>query len=91
METFIRQYGVVTTDWSERKKLQHLLANLKDDAAEFAFDLDQEVLDDYQELVDELEKRFDTKETRETHVRQFYNRKFKRGDTVREFASDLKR
>ena len=90
-KTFIRQYEVISADWSERKKLQHLLANLKEDAAEFAFDLDQEVLDDYQELVDELEKRFDTKETRETHVRQFYNRKFKRGDTVREFASDLKR
>ena len=90
-KTFIRQYEVVSSEWTERKKLQHLLANLKEDAAEFAFDLDQEILDDYEDLVDELEKRFDTKETRETHVRQFYNRKFKRGDTVREFASDLKR
>jgi hypothetical protein len=42
-------------------------------------------------LVEELEKRFTTRETRETHVRQFYSRKFGRGDTIREFASDLKR
>ena len=90
-KTFIRQYEVVTSEWTERKKLQHLKANLKDDAAEFAFDLEQEILDDYEDLVEELGKRFDIKETKETHVRQFYNRKFKRGDTVREFASDLKR
>jgi hypothetical protein len=90
-QTFWRQFEAVTATWPETKKLQHLLANLRGDAAEFTFDLEPSILQDYYELVEELEKRFTTRETRETHVRQFYSRKFGRGDTIREFASDLKR
>ena len=90
-QTFLRQFESVTYRWREGRKLQHLLASLRGDAAEFAFDLDPDILDDYEVLVAELEKRFHTRETRETHVRQFYSRKFKRGESIREYASDLKR
>ena len=90
-QTFIRQFESVTWQWNEERKLQHLLASLRGDAADFVFDLERHILNDYRYLVAELENRFITRESRETHVRQFYGRKFKRGETIREFASDLKR
>jgi len=90
-QTFIRQFEAMTFNWSANKKLQHLLASVRGEAAEFVFDLDPDVIAEYHELVDELDKRFTTRETRETHVRQFYSRKFRRGENIREYASDLKR
>ena len=88
--TFIRQFEAITCSWSENERLQHLLTCLKGDAADFAFDLDRAVLNNYDLLVEELHKRFHTKETRQTKVRKFYNRKLQKDETLCQFAGDLK-
>ena len=88
--TFIRQFEAITFSWSENERLQHFLTCLQADAADFAFELDQAILKNYDELIEELHKRFHTKETRQTKVRQFYNRRLQREETLRQFAGDLK-
>ena len=67
-----------------------LLANLTDEAADFAFELDNYVRQDYNLLVEELERRFKTTETPQTCARQFYRRRLRSGESVKQFASDLK-
>ena len=42
-----RQFEAIICSWSENERLQHLLTCLKGDAADFVFDLDQAVLNDY--------------------------------------------
>ena len=88
--TFIRQFEAITSSWSDDERLQHMLPCLRGEAADFAFELDQRILDEYDLLVEELHKRFQTKETRQTKVRKFYNRKLQRGETLRQYAGDLK-
>ena len=89
--TFIRQYEAITFRWNNRKKLQYLLSCLQGDAADFAFNLEEDVLDDYYALTEELERRFHVRETRQTKVRKFYSRKLRKDESIREYAADLKR
>ena len=89
--TFIRQYEAITFRWNNRKKLQYLLSCLQGDAADFVFNLEEDVLEDYYALTDELDRRFHIRETRQTKVRKFYSRKLRKEESIREYAADLKR
>lgn len=91
-ETFIRQFEALAANgrWSEDEKLGHLWAALSDDAADYAFELEPEILESYVALVTQLERRFKVKHTRETHQRLFYSRVMKSGENYRQFAADLK-
>lgn len=89
-KTFINQFEAITTTWPEEEKLYHLLASLSGDAADFTFELQEHVREDYYQLVDELERRFKTTETPQICARQFYRRKLRSGETIKQFAADLK-
>ena len=41
--TFIRQFEAITFQWNNRKKLQYLLSCLHGDAADFVFNLEEDV------------------------------------------------
>jgi len=90
-KTFIRQFEAISSGWSYGRKLQYMISSLQGDAADYAFQLDPSALEDYHALVEELERRFDIKETRQTKVRQFYSRRLRRGESIREYAAELKR
>jgi hypothetical protein len=91
--TFIRQFEAIalTAHWNQEEKLHYLLVSLKEEAAEYAFDLEDEILGDYDALVHELSLRFRITHTRESSQQTFYNRKIKPNETLREYAADLKR
>ena len=89
-ETFIRQFETITRRWSDDRKLSHFLSNLKGEAAEFAFDLEPEVVNHYPLLLEEMEKRFITRETRQSKLRAFFNRRYTPRETLSEYAADLK-
>ncbi len=89
--TFIRQFESITHGWKEEDKLHHLIVCLADDAADYVFELDQTILDNYELLVEELHRRFHVKETRLSYSKQFYSRHLNKGETIIEFAADLKR
>ena len=88
--TFINQFEAITEDWPTHQKLYHMLASLTGEAADYAFELDSYIRQDYEYLVEELQRRFKTTETPQTCARQFYRRRLRSGETLKEFASDLK-
>ena len=91
--TFIKQFQAIAQNarWSMEQKLHFLLVSLKDEAAEYAFDLRAGILADYDLLVHELDLRFHVSSTRDTSQQLFYNRKIRPTENLREFAADLKR
>jgi hypothetical protein len=89
-KTFINQFEAITRDWSEDQKLYHLLTCLSGDAADFVFELESHIRGSLDLLVEELERRFKTTETPQTCARQFYRRKLRSGETIKQFAADLK-
>ena len=88
--TFRSQFEAVTADWDDDERLYHLLANLTGEAADFAFELEDHIRQDFDSLVDELERRFKVIETPQTCARQFYRRKLRSGETMKQFAANLK-
>lgn len=68
----------------------HLWASLSDEAADYTFELESDILEDYDALVLQLERRFRVKHTRETSQRLFYSRTMKPGENFRQFAAALK-
>ena len=89
--TFIKQFQAIamTAHWTEQEKLHYLLVSLKQEAAEYAFDLEDEILEDYDTLVHELALRVTS--TRDSSQQLFYSRKIKPQESLREYAADLKR
>ncbi len=73
------------------KKVNHLLVSLRDEAADFACNLEKYILADYQDLRYELTQRFQVKLTRESWQNQFYGRKLKKWESSQSYAADLKR
>ena len=71
--------------------MQYLLVSLKKGAAEYAFDLEDEILEDYDTLVHELAQRFQVTTTRDSSQQSFYSRKIKSQESLRKYAADLKR
>ena len=89
-QTFINQFEAVTHYWPVDQRLHHLLASLTGEAADYVFDLDRGSRSNYFHLVEELERRFHVAETPQTCARQFYRRKLRSTETLRQFAADLK-
>ena len=58
--TFIKQFQSIgmTVHWTEQEKLHYLLVSLKEEAAKYAFNLEDDILEDYDALVHELALRF---------------------------------
>ena len=90
--TFIKQFEAIATNarWCEAEKLHYLLVSLKEDAADYAFDLEADILTDYNSLVHELELRFHASCGKDAGQRLFYARKLKPSETLRQYAADLK-
>ena len=76
---------------SGEEKLHYLLVSLKDEAAEYAFDLESDILEDYDTLVHELDLRFHVTSTTDSYQQLFYSRKIRPNESLREYAADLKR
>lgn len=78
--------------WNEQEKLNELLPRLQGAAGEFVYEqLSYTIRTDYQALVDEINNRFRVVETKKTFGVQFSNRTQKPGESVEEFAAELKR
>ena len=67
--TFIKQFQAIAQNaqWSQEEKLHYLLVFLKDEAAEYGFDLEADILEDYDTLVHELDLRFHVTSTTDSY------------------------
>jgi hypothetical protein len=78
--------------WSIEEKLDNLLPRMEGAAAEFVFSqLPSRLLNNYTALVAELDNRYRIIETPRTYAAQFSVRNQRKGETVEEYAADLKR
>ena len=78
--------------WTEDDRLNELLPRLQGVAGEFVFDqLNRHTRGNYQTLVRELESRFRKVETHKTFAVALSNRNQKSGETVEEYAGELKK
>ena len=78
--------------WTCDEKLAELLPKLQGKAGEFVYgQLSRDVRSDYKLLTEELEHRFHKVETTRTYAALFSNRTQKSGETVEEYAAELKR
>lgn len=91
-DIFIKQFEAIgrNNHWSPTHRLNQLITALTEDAAEYAFQLDEEILDDYYHLTNHLARRFDVKQTREACQQLFYSRELLPNENPRELAADLK-
>ncbi len=92
-ETFSHQFEAIARScgWNDTEKLNHLLATLSGDAADFAFELEPHMIEDYDEIMNELEQRFRVIQSEDTWKQEFSSRALKRNETAKEFAADLRR
>ncbi len=78
--------------WDDRDRLRELLPRLQGKAGEFVYDqLGRTVRTDFRQLVTELKNRFRKVETAKTFSAQFSRRSQHPGETVEEYAAELKR
>ncbi len=78
--------------WSDQHKLAELIPRLQGSAGDFVYgQLPEAVRSNYALLIRELESRYRVVETKRTYRAQFSNRSQQNGETVEDFASDLKR
>ena len=78
--------------WGERRCLQELLPRLQGTAGDFVYaQLPAEARSSYGRLINELNSRFRVVETRKTFAAQFSARNQKPGETVEDYAAELKR
>lgn len=78
--------------WTDGDKLDQLLPRLDGIAAEFVFSqLSPNVVDNYCELIAELNSRFRVVETARSFAAKFSRRTQKHGETAEDYAADLKR
>ena len=89
--TFIKQFQAIgmTAHWTQQEKLHYLLVSLKEEAAEYAFDLEDDILEHYDALVHELALRFRVTSTRDSSQQLFYSRKIKPHESLREYDMTL--
>ena len=89
---FVKQFDAVsrTCRWSNNEKLNNLLVSLAGEAADFAFGLDDGILEDYNELFHQLDNRFRIVVTKKPSQRLFYSRILQKHETPRQFAADLR-
>ncbi|MEW8548674.1 MAG: hypothetical protein AB2693_34670, partial [Candidatus Thiodiazotropha sp.] len=78
--------------WSEEERLDQMLPKLQGVAGEFVFgQLSRNIRSDYKALCKELKNRFRVVETSKTFGVQFSRRNQKNGETVEEYAAELKK
>jgi hypothetical protein len=86
-ETIANRYG-----WGVDERLDQLLPRLEGAAAQFVFSqLPPHVLDNYYELLGEIDSRFKIIETPRSFAAKFSRRSQRHGETLEEFAQELKR
>lgn len=79
-------------NWGDHDKLEEILPLMQGSAGEFVFgQLSQGCRSNYSCLIEELNNRFQLVECRKTFSAQFSHRCQKPGETVENFAADLKR
>ena len=79
-------------NWDEPTRLSELVQKLQGTAADFVFDeLPQEIVGNFQSLVQELSLRFQTVETNRTFRAQFGKRTQRIGESVEDYCAELKR
>ncbi len=92
-ETFSCQFEAIARScgWNDTEKLNHLLATLSGDATDFAFELEPHMIEEYDEIMNELEQRFIVIQSADTWKQEFSSRALKSNETAKEFAADLRR
>ena len=81
-----------TQKWSDDERLDQMLLKLQGVAGEFVFaQLSHTVRSNYKTLCKELKNRFRINETSKTFGVQFSRRNQKIGETVEEYAAELKK
>ena len=90
--TFIYQFEVVAGiyGWNGRDCKQNLMTVLSGPAADYAVQLEEYGEVTYPELVQELDRRFNVKQTKEMSQRMFHSRRLEQGEKPRDFAAALK-
>ncbi len=92
IEVWITQFDESLYFLSDAEKLQEMLPKFRETAADFVFgQLTYAERSDYQTLLSQLELRFKTIETPRMFQIQFDNRKQRVGESVHDFACELKR
>lgn len=82
----------ISNKWNDQRKLKRLLPKLQGEAGEFVYgELERSVRANYKMLVRELHYRFRRVETPKSFELKLRNRFQKPGESVSEYASDLKR
>ena len=92
--TWITRFEVIANryQWSEEERLDQLLPKLEGTAAQFAFtQLTPDILNDYGELLHEMNCRFRVIETPRSFAAKFSRRSQKPNESVEDFAADLKK
>ena len=74
----------------ESRRKAPLLIGLLDEAAEYAFDLESDILKDYDTFVHELDLRFHETISTNSYQQLFYSHKIRPNESLREYAADLK-
>lgn len=78
--------------WNNDRRLDELLPKIQGQAGEFVFSqLSHEVRNNYKKLVSELDSRFKVVEVAKTFQAKFSKRSQKMGESVEEYAAELKR
>lgn len=93
-KVWIRRFEAIAErrDWSDENKLDELLPRLQGGAGEFVFtQLTSRTLRNYSELVVELGYRYRVIENVKSYQAMFASRNQKLGETVEEYAAELKR
>ena len=92
--TWITRFEVMASryEWSEEEKLYQLLPKLEGPAAQFVFSqLAPNVLNNYRELLHEMNCRIRLIETPHSFAAKFSRRTQRPNETVEDFAADLKK
>ena len=90
---WIARFGAIASryGWTEFEKLDHLLPRLEGKADKFVFvQLPVPMLNNYGELIHEMNSRFCTVETSRSYVAKFSNCNQKQGQKAEEYAAELK-
>ena len=93
-ESFIASFHNMATAcrWNSRETRFRLLACLRGDAADFAYQqLPPDVVDDYEKLTTALEDRFGDRKKPASFVSQLETRRLSPNEKISEYAADIKR
>ena len=93
-ESFISAFKNIasTCRWDSRERRFRLLASLRGDAADFAYQqLPEEIVNDYDKLAEALAERFGNRKTAASFVSQLEARRLGPKESISEFAAEIKR